>query len=231
MDQSNIIYPPGHESAPTESAPDSAPTPTQSVTPEPTAPKQKSGFKKVLLVLLVLVLIGGTGYGVYYWQQQQVKTLNAQVTTLTVQAAGLNRQITVLNAQVKAAKTTNQNVIKFTNLGFQITVPDSIKDLTFTTASKTTSTLSTASLAAKASTCSATAGPLGAFSKVTGTYTPKADGTTTGNGAFVKQFTGYYIVWLTPQTTCSTDPAIQALTNAQIQALQTTFSTATAITN
>jgi outer membrane murein-binding lipoprotein Lpp len=227
MDQANVIYPPGHESAP-----DSTPTPT--VTPKPSEPKQRSGLKKALIFVLVLVLIGGVGYGVYYWQQQQVKTLNTEVNTLTVQAAGLNKQITTLNAQVKAdtktAAVANQNVIKITNLGIQITVPDSIKDLTFTTSSTTESGLSTASLTSKNATCSATDMPLGNLNKATGTY-PANPTINNAPGALVKQFNGFYIAYSSPQAACSNDTLTNGYQTTQLDVLRAALPTVTQITN
>ncbi len=224
MDQPNIIYPPGHESAPAVSTP----TPPPTVTPEPTNPKQKSGVKTVIVVILILLLIGGAGYGAYYYQQQRIDSQNVQINSL-------NHQIASLQKQIKAAKTapsttvTNQNVIKITNLGFQITVPDSIKDLTFTTSSTTSASLSTASLTAKDAACAdnATVSGLGVFSKGTGVYkTPIAS-----PPILVKQFNGFYITYSSPQANCSTNVGTMAIANSQSQVLQSAFPSASLITN
>jgi hypothetical protein len=182
--------------------------------------------KKVLWVILVLILIGGAGYGTYYWQQQQITKLNNQITALNSQVTSLNTQVTSLNAQLKKA-TANQNVVKITTLGIELTVPDSIKDLTYSpTTGTTTANLSTASLTKADSACSATsASPLGIFTKVSGQFPT----TGTPPGKLVKQFTSYYISWTSPQATCSTNTTTQALATAQLQVIQTTFGTVTAI--
>ena len=230
MEQPNVIYPPGHESAPTEVP---APVITPSM-PEPTPDKPKSGFKKVLLVILVLLLIGGAGYGAYYYQQQQINNLNGQISTLNSQATNLNKQISTLQSQLKAARTTvttNQNVVKITNLGFQLTVPDSIKDLTFTTTSTTNSSLSTTSLTTADPACadSAATSGLGLFTKGTGVYNAKA--IVASPPTLVKQFNGFYITYSSPQAACSTKAAAQTLQTAQMQALRNALPTASLITN
>jgi uncharacterized protein HemX len=103
-------------------------------------PQQKSN-RHIIWILLALILIVGAGCGAYYYQQLRIDNLYTQ-------DAMLAKQIVSLEAQIKTVSqpAQNQNVIKITNLGFQIVVPDSIKDLTFTVTSKTNSYLSTAKL-------------------------------------------------------------------------------------
>ncbi|MEI7683169.1 MAG: hypothetical protein WCJ24_02625 [Candidatus Saccharibacteria bacterium] len=68
-------------------------------------PKRSGKGKKFGLFLLVIALIAATGYGVYYWQHQQVDKLAKQVQGLTAYVTELNTQIDTLNANAEKAKT------------------------------------------------------------------------------------------------------------------------------
>lgn len=64
----------------------------------------KKGLKVFLLILLMLVLLGGTAYGVYYWQDQKVKDANARVTELNNEVQTLQGQVDELEAANKEAE-------------------------------------------------------------------------------------------------------------------------------
>ncbi len=71
--------------------------------PELTVPKPKkkrSGkAKKALLVILVLALLGAAGYGIYYWQHQQVDKLAKENQALTAQLAAANKKASDAEAE------------------------------------------------------------------------------------------------------------------------------------
>ncbi len=78
------------------------------VTPITPVPQKSGGKGKgVLKVLLVLVLIAGAAYGVYYWQNQKVKSANAQVQQLNSQVSDLNKQ--VADAKAAASKSSSSS--------------------------------------------------------------------------------------------------------------------------
>lgn len=61
--------------------------------------------KVVLLILLALVVLGGTTYGVYYWQHREVKKANARISEL-------NNEVTQLQGQVDTLEADAQNLEK-----------------------------------------------------------------------------------------------------------------------
>lgn len=63
------------------------------------------GSKVVLLIVLILALIGATGYGVYYWQHKEVKKANARIQEL-------NNEVTSLQDQVNSLEATDQALEK-----------------------------------------------------------------------------------------------------------------------
>jgi hypothetical protein len=105
-------------------------------------PKKRGGKgKKLGLVLLVLALMAVTGYGVYYWQHQQVDKLAKQTQGLTAYVAVLNAKVDSLNAEkakttkavVVTAPTTDEQVIGAVKAYCQAQVdPTTKKALVFT---------------------------------------------------------------------------------------------------
>lgn len=79
--------------------------PVNQAPPVTSAPK-KSAKKPVLVTLLVIILLAGAAYGVYYWQHQKVSNEDTQVKTLQAQIINLNVQVGNLNKQIKALKVT-----------------------------------------------------------------------------------------------------------------------------
>ncbi len=108
-----------------------------------------------------------------------------------------------------ATPIPGQVSFKFTELGVQIPVPDSIKDLTYslksgkTTEGKTIQSvnLSTQSLAQLDPNCS-NAG-LGTLSKVDGQYPQDSKTIANEAGLLSKQFPAFYISYSMPQSYCS----------------------------
>jgi hypothetical protein len=90
--------------------------------------------------------------------------------------------------------------------------------------------LTTKSLLASDPACSANKGPVGAISKVAGTY-PAQPTNENSAGSLVKQFSGYYIALGTPQAACSDNKATNDLNSSQLAALKTAVKTVAPIAN
>lgn len=187
----------------------------------PVAPKKsRKGLKITGIIFLVLLLLGASGFGAYSWMQNtQLKT---DLASRDSKIDDLNKQVSKLTADNKTASETQQadtasTALKIAELGISITLPDAAKDATYSYTGKTSSSgidTSTVSISTKTLTdldkaCSSfgVAPALGALNKVTGQY-PKDANVQTTSGTLVKQFSGYYIAYGSPQSTCSTkEPA------------------------
>jgi hypothetical protein len=186
---------------------------TSQPTPPVVPPKSHKGMKIVGMVLLVLLLLGTSGFGAYaYMQNMQLKT---DISSRDGKITDLDNQVTKLKADSKTASSAQQtstNTFAIDELGISIVLPDAAKDATYSYVGKTstsgvdtsTVTLSTKTLTDLDKTCSSfgIAPPLGALSKTTGQY-PKDANVQTTSGTLVKQFSGYYITYGSPQSTCS----------------------------
>ena len=181
----------------------------------PVAPKKShKGMKVVGVILLVLLLLGTSGFGAYaYMQNVQLKT---DISSRDGKITDLDNQITKLKADNKTAsdaQQTTSSTFDISELGVSIVLPDAAKDATYSYDGKTTASgvdTSTVSLSTKTltdldKTCSSfgIAPPLGTLSKTTGQY-PKDANVQTASGTLVKQFSGYYIAFTSPQSQCST---------------------------
>jgi hypothetical protein len=193
-------------------------TPLVQYTSQPTPPekpkKSRKGLKITGIIFLVLLLLGASGFSVYTWMQNtQLKT---DLSSRDGKIDDLNKQVTKLTADNKTASQTQQtdttgNTLKITELGISIALPDAAKDATYSYTGKTsasgvdrsTVTLSTKTLTDLDTACSSfsTAPALGELTKVTGQY-PK-DTTGPASTFLVKQFSGYYVAYGSPQSTCS----------------------------
>jgi len=184
----------------------------------------ESGFSAVEIVMVIVIvgLIGAVGYLVYKNQHTTTKTV---VVTKVVKAP----------AQSSGSMAVNSNIIKFPNLGVEITVPDSIKDITYSSVntatfpqglSGTIINLSTAFLTKLDKDCSDTgmAPPLGALSKVNGQY--PTDATIDNSvGQLIKQYPNYYISFSGPQAACSSVDSTSNLGLANLATLKSSLST------
>jgi len=188
-------------------------------TSQPTPPvqpkKSRKGLKVTGIVFLVLLLLGASGFSAYTWMQNtQLKT---DLSSRNTKIDDLNKQVAKLTADDKTASQTQQtdttsNTLKIAELGISITLPDAAKDATYSYTGKTstsgvdtsTVSISTKTLTDLDSACSSfgIAPALGALNKVTGQYPKDANAQTT-SGTLVKQFSGYYISYGSPQSVCS----------------------------
>ncbi len=157
---------------------------------------------EVLLLIVVLILVGGLGY-LGYKQVNKKSTTSTSTTTAT----------TTKTTTPATTPTPNQNIVKIPELGIQITVPDSLKDLTYSAAKNESgeaiANFSTTSLTNLDAACS---GQLGTLTQIKGQY-----GAPEGPG-LVKQFSTFYIAYDTSMSQCSMD-------NADANALQLRQST------
>lgn len=199
----------------------------------------KNNSKKGLIgvVILLLVALGGIGSSIYMWRQNagQQTSLNNK----DMQIRNLNSQITSLKSSTMSTPATSANIIAIRELGISITVPDSIKDLTysyvpianengkFEAVDFSTKTLSDqyASTDRNSDQCTSfgIAPPLGAFEKWSGVY---ANNPVTSHLHLVKQLDGFYIMYDTPQAACMTNaqPGPNPI-SVQLTAFQNSFAT------
>jgi hypothetical protein len=191
-------------------------TPLVQYTSQPTPPvqpkKSHKGLKVTGIILLVLLLLGTSGFGAYTWMQNS--QLKADLSSRDSKIDDLNKQVSKLTADSKSASETpkTDNTFEINELGISIVLPDAAKDATYSYTGKTSASgidTSTVSISTKTLTdldkaCSSfgIAPALGALNKVTGQYPKDANAQTT-SGTLVKQFSGYYIAYGSPQSTCS----------------------------
>jgi hypothetical protein len=152
------------------------------------------GILETVAAVLIVALLGAGGWMVYK-HHQDVKVRPSSVA---------------LKNQSDTKKDTSR--LKIPELKIYITVPASIKDLTYKTtegklnneAQATLAYFSTDSLAKADQKCEASSGPLGALESVTGQY-PKDEHQTALNdyGELIKQFKTFYISYYPPQTDCT----------------------------
>ena len=211
----------------------------QSLDPEPITPlytkrNGHKGLKVSLIVLLSLVTLGSIGYSVYAFMQN--KTQESSISSKDQQIKTLNSQIVSLKPTITSTDTTTNttskgNVIPIRELGVSITVPDSIKDLTYSYKSFPDGTkvvgLSTQAITYtynKTNECTSyntTSGSpaLGFLEKVSGKYTD----TVRMDSQLVRQFSGYFIDFAGPQAACADNQGPDVL-NA-LKELKDAFST------
>jgi Tfp pilus assembly protein PilV len=169
---------------------------------------------EVLLLIVVLILVGGLGYLGYKQVNKKSKTSTSSTTAAT----------TTKITTSATTSTPNQNIVKIPELGIQITVPDSIKDLTYKAenmdgveyASFSTTTVTNLDAA-----CSATNGAIGRLSKTSGQYS--SIGTNGESGSLVKQFSTFYILFVSPQSACSMDDNIQSQVTQDLAVLRSSL--------
>lgn len=192
----------------------------------------QSGFSVIegLLIFVIIGIVGFTGWFIWHSKQSTDKTLDKGNQSTFV---GTAKKSVASN---DTAKTTNdnQNIIKFAEIGIQITVPDSIKDLTYTTEKQTDQTgkpvtyirLSTKTLTAKDADCDSTGSALGVIGRGQGSY---IDANTEANigyyGMLQKQFDSFFIDYESSHAACSGDTTIEQLRLAQTEALRSSLTT------
>lgn len=195
----------------------------------------KKGLKIFGVVILLLVALGGVGSSIYMWRQNAGQ--QASLNNKDMQIRNLNSQVTSLKSSAMSTPATSANIIAIRELGISITVPDSIKDLTysyvpisnengkFEAVYFSTKSLSDeyASADENSDQCTSfgVAPPLGAFERWSGVY---ANNQVTSHLDLVKQLNGFYITYDSPQATCivNAQPGLNSL-SVPISAFQSSF--------
>lgn len=160
--------------------------------------KSQEGFTfEYLLIVVVVIVIAAVV--VTLGLTHKNKTVSSNIHTTSTPAK---------STTTSSTSPINQNIKKIPELSIQITVPDSIKDLVYT--SQTTSSngqsmpvadFSTQNLTAMEPACvSSNSTALGRLSKTNGQYPADAS---TANGKLIKQFSTYYISYTAPQASCA----------------------------
>jgi hypothetical protein len=196
--------------------------------------KSEQGFSSVeaMLILVIIVLIGIIGWFVYKDHQTATNTTKTNVTATN------NHGPSTKTTTVKAA-IANQNVVKIPELGIELAVPDSIKDLVYATHNVTLTNgnpatyalFSTTTLTDLDSGCSVSFGPLGSLEKASGQYPSSDPDNVVDYGALVKQFSAFYISVNYPQAACSQSSSVEAIAQTQRGAFSAAQSTITEISN
>jgi|GEM_PF-2133221 len=151
--------------------------------------------------------------GYYYYIDDTDGGISPLPNCLSTNIAVQDRAL--LDKLVKSP-TISETVVPIKELGISITVPDSIKDLTYTYTADGTPTrvggsnivvgsvnFSTTSLTAKYPACSSDkANPLGGLTKITGVYTDGVLGPTWSGGGMAKQFSDSFLTFAGPQFAC-----------------------------
>ncbi len=169
--------------------------------------QQGFGSLGLLLIGVILLIIG---IGVYVFTQRP----DSKQTSTASSAASANTGTSTSPGGVPGGAdsgsaggaTNTTNIIKITPVGLQLTVPDSLKDLTYAlkpvAGGATEVTFSTKTLASRVPSCAADQGS-GAFQTVTrgtGSYPGPAN---PSSGALIKQYGDYYFAYTLPTGPCA----------------------------
>lgn len=197
---------------------------------------KQAGFSGITLLLLLATLLIIAGIGSYLYSKQSRSQTKPKVVAAgstaysgqTTSPGGIPGGAS--GTTTTPAPTATGTTVRVTEAGFSITVPDSLKDLTYHVNNGTVS-FSTQSLSAAAASCSANNGGSGAFDTVTkgsGTYKPPANA---ANGGLIKQYSGFYLAYTLPTGPCAKGlpVATQNLLDDQAQAFYTALSTVTSL--
>lgn len=168
----------------------------------------------ILIVILAIVIVGIiaiAGLLIYSKKVNPTKNATADVTD----SAKLKGDPKTKQVEPEPATEMNKNIVKIPELGIQLTVPDSIKDLTYKAytgsevegRSASAARFSTASLTQLDSKCEPEAMPLGSISTIQGQYPgdPKDANNIDKYGLLYKQFSAFYVIVGGPQEGCSTN--------------------------
>lgn len=187
----------------------------------------QNGFAglELLLILAVILTLGGIASYVY----SKNRSHNSSATTAEQTAATPEGTSTSPNgipggtspSTATSQPAANQNIIKISSVGLQMTVPDSLKDLTYqltNTGSGTLIAFSSQRLTAAIPSCAANNGS-GAFDTITrgnGTYPGPAN---PSSGGLLKQYSSYYFAYTLPNGPCAKGLSVenQNLLNALSQ--------------
>ncbi len=172
---------------------------------------KQSGFSliEVLISLVIVALLITVGILVY--KNQQKSKVNTSST---------NTQATKSTTIV--SPNTNQNIIKFNQLGVEISVPDSIKSISYTMTGNivyVTDNVADTNSNNYGGNCS-----IAALVRFNGQYNANSM-----NGTLAKQFSTFYITYAHPQAACGNTPTDINQFSADVNAFSSSLSTLTLI--
>jgi cytoskeletal protein RodZ len=168
------------------------------------------GGVELLLAIVIVVLLGVVGWFVY---KDHNKTTTAKVATVI---KTVTKTTAATSSSTSTSTTSTTSVFKIPELGIEVTVPNSIKNIVYnvdpsgtlsTGQTYQSVTLSTQTLTSLDANCSVngSAPPLGTIFKTTGQYPSSADfNPNDATGGLIKQHASYYIGWNSPQAACGT---------------------------
>ncbi len=169
----------------------------------------QQGFGSLGLLLIGVILLIA-GIGVYVFTQRPASKPATTSSTSAAASTGTSTSPGGIpggaNGGTATGATSSTNIIKITSVGMQLTVPDSLKDLTYAlkpvAGGATEVTFSTKTLTGRVPSCAADQGS-GAFQTVTrgpGSYPGPAN---PSSGALIKQYSDYYFAYTLPTGPCA----------------------------
>lgn len=190
--------------------------------------KNEKGFSVVeaLLVILIVAVIGFGGYYVWHTQHKTTKPAATPSTSSKKSASSIGNN-------TPTQKTSDSAIIQIPELGIELTVPNTLSDITYhystndpvgntsvsgeTFADLSTSTLDSldAGCVANSSSDTAQGTALGMLVKASGQGKAGEDFTV------VKQFSTYYIGYANPQAPCANNSSNDSEVEAQLGAFIT----------
>lgn len=192
------------------------------------------GFIEILLIILILIILALLGWYVWNTKKKADQTFEDTKNGSSQSSKPQQKSEEQTATDAKSAEKTTKNIVKFKELGVQITVPDTLKDIVYSVrdgeldGGKTFKMVdvSTSSLVALDSECKPTgsAPPLGGLSKTDGAYPKNADNTNSG-GNLIKQFKTYYIAYGSRQAYCSEKKTVQDKAEALREAFEEAIKT------
>jgi len=190
-----------------------------------------SGAIELMVLAVVVLFLGLTIWGTFRIRDMHKLTttkplaVNAKSTNPTIASTTPPQgspPVTVPTSPGTSSATQSQNVLDISPIGVDITVPDSLKDLTYYANNQSNGVISvsfsTASLTSAALSCSASVGS-GAFDTILKGYGQYPGPANPSSGALITQQPTFYIAYELPTGPCEKDlsPATQALLDSQAQ--------------
>jgi hypothetical protein len=213
------------------------------------------GILGVITLIVLVIVLAVAGFFVYkhFHKSTSVVSDNVSTTQSTATQNSSSTNTSATNQSQTATATTptattstavesptGTSVVKVTQLGVEITIPNTIDDLIYlpgttkTTPAATTAILSTTALAGLDPACgldssktSATIQGIGELYEYSGKYTTSS--APDPSAVWTKQFPSFYVAYNTPASDCSKTATTNTKAQAQITALKTALSTMTVV--
>lgn len=209
----------------------------------------------IITLVVLIIILAVAGFVVYQHFHKTAKIVSSSVSTTntapTTQNASSTNTSTTNQSQTASSTTTptpttstavesstGTSVVKFTQLGVEITVPNSIDDLIYlagttkTSPAAITSILSTTTLSnldaacgVNASKTTATIQGIGELYEYTGKFT--ASSAPDQSAVWSKQFPNFYVAYNTPASSCSKTATTNTKAEAQATVLKSALASMT----